>query len=82
MSEYEILEYWSVEYKIGKRSDFYSFTLVSSNPTTVHIILIPLLHHSNTPSVIHGCWFTAAIHSLSPGFEDQVSGVRCQERGT
>jgi len=32
--------------------------------------------------VIHGCWLTAAIRSLSPGFEDQVSGVRCQESGT
>jgi len=30
--------------------------------------------------LIHGCWFTADIHSLSPGSEDQVSGVRREGR--
>jgi hypothetical protein len=27
---------------------------------------------------IHGCWLSVAIHSLPPGFEDQVSGVGFQ----
>jgi hypothetical protein len=46
-----VLEYWSVDYKSGKRSDFYSFTLIPTNPITVHII--PLLHHSITPERIN-----------------------------
>jgi hypothetical protein len=30
---------------------------------------------------MHGCWITAAIHSLPLGFEDQVSGVGFQLSG-
>jgi len=46
-----VLECWSVEYKSGKRSDFYSFTLVFPDPIPVHIT--PSLQYSSAPGMIN-----------------------------